>query len=194
MIRIRRATAQDAAGMGLAHVASWRSTYAGILPEEYLVGLSAVREAAAYERGIARRDRGHAAFVAVAEAEDMPPGSRPVPPGGLVVAFTTAGHCRRAHMAEGEIETLYVLDDWREQGLGRRLLRAASAHLNALHCRNAMAWVLADNPNRFFYEHLGARPAAEERIMVGGQVLTQRAMLWDPVVRLMDATARSAQG
>jgi len=192
MIRVRRATAQDAAGMGLVHVAAWRSTYAGILPDAYLVGLSALREAASYERGIAtQRGHGHAAFVAVAEAEDMPPGAR-MPPGGQVVAFTTTGRCRRPELAEGEVETLYVLDDWREQGLGRRLLRAAAAHLNALHCHSAMAWVLAENPNRFFYERLGARVAAEEHIRVGGQELVQRAMLWNPVDKLLNATARSA--
>jgi ribosomal protein S18 acetylase RimI-like enzyme len=188
MIHIRRARPQDANGMGLAHVAAWRSAYAGILPEAYLSNLSAVREAAFYQRGIAGRQNGHAAFVAVAAEEDMPPGSR-TPPGGLVVGFVTGGRSRRPEMAEGEVETLYVMDDWREQGLGRRLMRAMAAHLHALHCRNAFVWVLADNPSRWFYERLGGRTVARGGVQVAGQEVQQQALLWDPVESLLSATA-----
>ena len=174
--------------MGLAHVAAWRSAYAGILPEAYLSRLSAVREAAAYQRGIAGRQHGHAAFVAVAGEEDMPEGTRG-PPGGLVVGFVTGGRSRRPEMAEGEVETLYILDDWREQGIGRRLMRAMAAHLHALHCRNAVVWVLADNPSRWFYERLGGRTVARGEVHVADQTLTQQALLWDPVESLLAATA-----
>ena len=177
--------------MGLAHVAAWRSAYAGILPETYLATLSAVREAASYQRGIASRLNGHAAFVAVAGEEDTPEGSR-TPPGGLVVGFVTGGRARRQDMAEGEVETLYVLDDWRERGLGRRLMRAMAAHLHALHCRNALVWVLADNPSRWFYERIGGRTVAHQAISVAGQPVTQQAMLWDPVESLLASTAGTA--
>ena len=174
--------------MGLAHVAAWRSSYAGILPDGYLAQLSAVREAASYQRGIAGRQHGHAAFVAVAGESDAPEGAR-VPPGGLVVGFVTGGRSRRPHIADGEVETLYLLDDWREQGLGRRLMRAMGAHLHALHCRSALVWVLENNPSRWFYERLGARIVARESIGVGGQPMMQQAMLWDPVESLLAATA-----
>ena len=188
MIHIRRARPQDANGMGLAHVAAWRSAYAGILPDSYLAQLSALREAASYQRGITGRRQGHAAFVAAAGGEDAPEGSR-MPPGGLVVGFVTGGRARRPELADGEVETLYLLDDWREQGLGRRLMRAMAAHLHALHCRSALVWVLESNPSRWFYERLGARTVARESIPVGGQEVMQQAMLWERVESLLDATA-----
>ncbi|MCS6890686.1 MAG: GNAT family N-acetyltransferase [Rhodovarius sp.] len=188
MIRIRRALPQDAAGMGLAHVSAWRSAYAGILPAHYLAGLSAVREAAAYERAISRRAHGHAAFVATIDAEDAPPGTR-LPPGGLVVGFSTGGRARRPNLADGEIETLYVVDDWRDRGIGRRLLRAQAAHLRALHCRSVLVWVLAENPARWFYERLGARTVAWEEIVIAGRPVIQQAMLWERVDSLLAATA-----
>ena len=64
-------------------------------------------------------------------------------------------------LAEGEVETLYVLDDWRERGVGRRLMRAAAAHLVDIGCQSAFLWVLRDNPSRWFYQRLGGRPVAE---------------------------------
>ena len=39
-IQIRAAVPEDAASMARVHVDSWRSTYAGIVPAEYLAGLS----------------------------------------------------------------------------------------------------------------------------------------------------------
>ena len=48
-----------------------------------------------------------------------------------VVGFVTASRLPMRAIAEGEIETLYVLDDWREQGFGRGLIRAAAGDLAA---------------------------------------------------------------
>jgi hypothetical protein len=102
VIHIRRARPQDANGMGLAHVAAWRSAYAGILPEGYLANLSALREAASYQRGIAGRQNGHAAFVAVVGEEDMPEGTR-APARSHRVSFQTCcdlvRECCRARSA-----------------------------------------------------------------------------------------------
>ena len=73
MIAIRRARPSDAAAIGAVHVATWRSAYAGVLPEEYLAGLSAMRHAGGYQQAIADRRDGHAIFVAVASGTDAPP-------------------------------------------------------------------------------------------------------------------------
>jgi hypothetical protein len=91
------------------------------------------------------------------------------------------------------VETLYVLDDFREQGCGRRLMRAMAAHLRALGCNSAMTWVLEANPSRFFYRHLGGRMAMREAIRVAGQTVEQIALLWDPIDTLLAATAPMPQ-
>ena len=74
MIAIRRARPMDAAAIGAVHVATWRSTYAGVLPDAYLASLSSVRHAAGYEQAITDRRDCHAVFVAVASGPDAPPG------------------------------------------------------------------------------------------------------------------------
>jgi hypothetical protein len=49
--------------------------------------------------------------------------------------------------------------------------------------------VLRDNPSRWFYQHLGGRPAALEAIRVGGAPTEQMALVWDPIDSLLAATA-----
>jgi hypothetical protein len=68
-------------------------------------------------------------------------------------------------------------------------MRAMGAHLRAVGCRSAMLWVLADNPTRWFYRHLGGREVARDEIRVGGKAVEQAAFLWDPIEALLSATA-----
>lgn len=178
MITIRRARPLDAAGIGAVHVASWRSTYAGVLPERVLTGLSAPRQAGYYERAIRS---GGIVHVAVASGLDA---GRPREREPLVVGFVTARR-RRAALAEAEIETLYVLDDYRERGLGRQLMRAAAANLAAKSCNSLFVWVLSDNPARWFYTRLGGKHAADGMVAVGGANVAQTAYRWEPIDTLV---------
>jgi len=192
MICVRRARPDDAPGIAAVHVAAWRSAYAGILDESYLAGLSESRLAAFYARAIFDRQRGHAVFVATAGGTDQP-GDQPGPD-AAIVGFASGGKARRRGLAEGEVETLYVLDDFRERGVGRRLMRAMGAHLRAVGCNSALVWVLADNPARYFYRHLGGRIAMNEAIRVAGKPVGQTAVLWDPIDVLLSATAPVKEG
>lgn len=183
MIGVRRARPADAAAIAVVHVAGWRSAYAGLLPDGYLAGLNPARHAAGYEAAIRR---GAGVFVAVAAGRDVPERAR-VGTTSEVVGFATVGRARTA-LADGEVETLYVLDDWRDRGVGRRLMRAGAAHLQAEGCRSAFLWVLRDNPNRWFYERLGGRPVAQSVTRVAATDLQQVAYAWDPIERLLAAS------
>jgi ribosomal protein S18 acetylase RimI-like enzyme len=173
-------------------VAAWRSAYAGILDDAYLAGLSELRLAHFYRRAILDRNQGHAVVVATAGGADLPrdrAGGEPA-----VVGFASGGRARRRGLAEGEVETLYVLDDYRERGVGRRLMRAMAAHLRAIGCNSVVVWVLAENQARWFYRRLGGRLAMTEAIRVAGQPLEQTAFLWDPIEMLLSATAPVKEG
>ncbi|HEX2939681.1 MAG TPA: GNAT family N-acetyltransferase [Rhodopila sp.] len=189
MISLRKARAADAIAIGAVHVAAWRSTYPGILPDTYLARLSVSRQAAYYDAAIRS---GTGVTVATASGSDVPSGSGP-----RIIGFTTAGRARQAEiagrrLAEGEVETLYVLDDWRERGVGRRLMRAAAGHLLEIGCHSAFVWVLRDNPSRWFYQHLGGRPAAEQLIQFAGQKVPQMAFVWDPIEQLLTASPQAS--
>jgi GNAT superfamily N-acetyltransferase len=173
MISVRRAELTDATAIGAVHVAAWRSAYPGILPDAYLARLSPTRLAIQYRTAIAT---GTVVMVAAAT------GSTP-----RIVGFATAGAARTPGLGDGEVETLYVLDDYREQGLGRRMLQDSAAQLAALGCGSVFLWVLRDNPSRWFYRHLGGQPAAEGQTRVAGVAVDQVAYVWDPITRLYAA-------
>ena len=86
----------------------------------------------------------------------------------------------------GEVETLYVHDDWRDQGIGRSLLARAAASLRRLGCGALFLHVLADNNSRWFYRHLGGRAQNTSVTYVGGRAMAQGAMVWDPIGPLAD--------
>jgi GNAT superfamily N-acetyltransferase len=175
VIAVRRAELVDATAIGAVHVAAWRSAYPGILPDEYLARLSPTRMALHYRAAIAS---GATVMVAALKGQ-----------GPRIVGFTTAGPPRTAGLGEAEIETLYVLDDWRDQGVGRQMMRAAASQLVARGYRSAFVWVLRDNPSRWFYQHIGGQPAAEGATRVAGVSVPQVAYAWDPIDRLLAAGA-----
>ncbi len=172
MIEVRPATLRDAAGMGGVHVGVWRNAYAGILPDDYLAKLSAPRQAAYYQHGL---DRGHTALVAVT--------------GGRVIGFATMGLSGGVALGQSEIETLYVGDDWRDQGVGRRLMTRAGAELARQGAASTFLWVLSDNPSRWFYQRLGGRRTAVGHTHIAGTSIPKTAYVWDPISLLIDATA-----
>ena len=173
MIIVRRAELTDATAIGAVHVAAWRSAYPGILPDDYLARLSPTRMALHYRAAIAS-----GATVMVAASKGGGP---------RIVGFTTAGPPRTRGLGDAEIETLYVLDDWRDRGVGRAMMRASATQLLARGCASLFVWVLRDNPSRWFYRHLGGRPAAEGQTRVAGVTLPQVAYRWEPIERLIAA-------
>ncbi len=189
MISLRKARAADAIAIGAVHVASWRSAYPGILPDKFLANMSVSRQAAHYDAAIRG---GTGVLVATASGSDVPSGSGP-----RIVGFTSAGRARGGEiggqrLGEGEVETLYVLDDWRDRGVGRRLMRAAGAHLAETGCRSAFVWVLRDNPSRWFYQRLGGKAVAEAHIRFAGQPMVQVAFVWDPIEQLLAASSQAS--
>jgi ribosomal protein S18 acetylase RimI-like enzyme len=185
VISVRRARPADATAIGAVHVAAWRNAYAAILPAAYLARLSAARQAAHYDSAMRA---GVGVHVATASGADLAPETG----APRIVGFVTGEPTRHADyraLGDGEIETLYVLDDWRERGVGRRLMAAAAGHLAALGCRSAFLWVLRDNPSRWFYARLGGKPAMETTIMVGGEPVVQTAYVWSPIDKLVQAAS-----
>jgi ribosomal protein S18 acetylase RimI-like enzyme len=175
LIAIRRARAADAPGIAAVHVATWRSAYPGVLPDKFLAKLSILRLTAQYDRAI-RMGLG----VHVAANSMSNPG---------IVGFSTARRTHGDKLGEGEVETLYVLDDWQNRGLGGMLLRASAKHLASLGCRSAFAWVLRANNAAFFYKRLGGKQIATGITHVGGEEIPQTAYAWDPIETLLDVDA-----
>jgi ribosomal protein S18 acetylase RimI-like enzyme len=186
VIRIRRAAKSDAAAIGRVHVETWQSTYAGLLPDKLLAGMSDVRQSAYWSRLLA--DPGEARGVFVADDEDQG-----------VVGFGSCGPVRDppegldgTEVRVGEVYTLYVEPDFQNLGLGRRLLDALFRQLRADGCDTAVLWMLADNPTRFFYEGLGGARVGHRVDTMAGVDVEELAFAWRdleaPLVRRKLAT------
>lgn len=52
MMNIRKATMEDAKAIATVHVESWKTTYQGIVPAEYLAQLSVSEKEQLWQRGL----------------------------------------------------------------------------------------------------------------------------------------------
>ncbi len=180
---LRPARRVDAAAVAAVHVETWRDTYAGIIPDAYLIDMNPAVHSERWkghirdpgsglgvghgagqgaDQGSASRDR-----VVVAEADVG------------VVGFVSFGPTRFPKLAfEVEVYALYVAVDWQNRGLGRRLMAAAFDTAVTEGLRGVVVWVLAENPSRFFYQTLGGRAVGQRSEAFAGTMLKEQAYGW----------------
>lgn len=162
-IKIRRASREDASAIARVHVASWRSTYAGLIPETYLAALDAEERARQWDLLIGSgRDLFH-----VAEDESG------------IFGFVSGGPIREpVDGYDAELHTIYLLADRQGSGMGRRLVNAIVQDLRGAGFRSMVVWVLDQNPAVQFYKRLGAIEIARKTVEIGGAMLDDRALGW----------------
>jgi ribosomal protein S18 acetylase RimI-like enzyme len=170
VITLRPATPADARAIARIHVETWRTTYAGMLPDKTLIGMNVDAKASAWRRALSAPEA-IAGGVLLAEAEGTGP-----------IGFASSGRNRMPALPfAGEVQTLYVQPDWQNQGVGRRLLQGCFATLRHRGFGSAVVWVLADNPARFFYERMGGKRAGERDEPLWGIVVHELAYGWTEI-------------
>lgn len=163
---IREATVNDAGGIARVHVDTWRTTYRGIVPDDYLGGLSYAQRQATWERGLGQQERGQCVYV----AED---GS------GQILGFANGGPERSGDpVYDGELYAIYILQPWQGHGIGRQLAMRVVQWLIDHGYVSMLVWVLARNPSRRFYEVLGGEYVRTQTIEIGGVQLDEVAYGW----------------
>lgn len=172
-VTIRPATVADVSGIARVHVESWRTTYAGIVPSEYLAGLSTDVRWPLREGMLTHTEFGHTRFTFVAERD------------GEIVGFTDGGPARNCEICDGEIFAIYLLVEHQGRGHGRGLLRALAERMVDAGFRSAIVGVLAANPARGFYEKLGARYIHSEEITIAGTLLEEQIYAWSDLRTLL---------
>src|SRR6267378_1264318 len=138
---IRLALPNDAAEIARVHVESWRSSYRGLLADEFLDSLSEAGYTDRWRRVIG--DGASRVFV-VEEPEG-------------VVGFASGGRERAGESGfEGELFAIYIVARSQRKGHGRELVRSIADALHDMGLRDMIVWVLRDNAAaRGFYERLG---------------------------------------
>ncbi len=149
-MRIREATIADARGIAAVHVASWRTTYRGVVPDEYLANLSVDAREQNWVRQIATASDQTAIYVA--EEEARADGDEV----GRIVGFAAGGPRREGNAAyAGKLYAIYLLEEAQGHGLGRQLVHAVAERLAPHGITSMLVWALEANPACRFYEALG---------------------------------------
>lgn len=166
-MNIRFALPDDAPAIATAHVASWQTTYRGIIADEILDNLSAESRFEYWQEFIPQAE-GRQSCLFVAEENSQ------------IVGFCSAGPGRDPIPGyPAELYAIYLLQTAQGRGLGRQLVRAAASRLTGHGFEAMFVWVLRDNPARHFYQALGAKYLHEKPITIGTQELIESAYGWD---------------
>jgi ribosomal protein S18 acetylase RimI-like enzyme len=158
----------DAEALAKVHVASWRETYEGLLPDAYLARMSVEDHARRWFWSLSRPDPQEITLTACGRD-------------GLV-GYVSGGRSRRRRPDEAEVTTLYVLRKAQDAGLGRELLKAAARVLAAQGMQSLAISVLRDNVKaRGFYERLGGIAEASRPERGPGGVLHEVYYVWPDI-------------
>lgn len=166
-IRIRGARPADAGAMARVHVDSWRTAYDGIVPADYLAGLSYASRESWWEQVLATERPGVMNFVAETGRGD-------------IVGLAGAGPEREANPTyRAELYVIYLLAEYQRQGLGRRLFATVVQGLLRGGFNSLLVWVLKDNLGAcLFYESVGGKQVGCKTITIGGADLVEVSYGW----------------
>jgi L-amino acid N-acyltransferase YncA len=168
MALIRNAEVKDAAAISHVHVQSWLTTYAGLVPAEYLASLNEAERIPLWQEWL-QRD----ISVYVAEVE------------GAVVGFASGGPLREPlGDYQAEMYAIYLLQAAQGKGIGRELVGVLAASLLAKDFTNMLVWVLEQNPAVHFYEKAGAQRLESKQIEIGGASLCEVALGWPDLKKI----------
>ena len=166
-MRIRRALPSDAPEIARVHVESWRSTYVGIVPDDYLALLDRSERESVWRSLIV--DESQVTYVAEL-------------PGDGIVGFASGGRARIDDIPyAGELYAIYLLEQHQRQGIGRRLVGELCAWLLSKDLTSMYTWVLEENPSRHFYESLGGIEFRRQTMTLAGHEVAEVAYGWDDI-------------
>ena len=185
MVTIREAVSADAPAIARVHVDVWRTTYRGIVPDDYPCTLPYKDRESMWTRVLTATD---SQVVFVAEDEH-----------GGIIGFANGGPERSQDTVyAGEIYAIYILDAYHGQGVGRRLMGAVAAWLADKGLIALLVWVATDNPARRFYETLGGTRIHAKWETIGGTKIEEIAYGWTNTcafrVRLKDTSRGRRRG
>lgn len=139
---IREMKKGDAYGIAYVHVNSWKTTYRGVVPQDYLDSLDVKERQKKWEKKLedypAESNYG---IVAVNDQSD-------------IVGFAICDEAEEKDPVDGELNAIYILGDYQQQGIGRAFLRKILENFRERGWKTFAIVALVDNPSMPFYEKL----------------------------------------
>ncbi|WKA58356.1 GNAT family N-acetyltransferase [Planococcus shenhongbingii] len=163
-MQIRKATKEDIKHVAKIYVDSWRTTYRGLVPDEYLAGLS-------YEEAQKNWNDfligGNEAFIYVAIDDRR-----------KIIGFASGKRIEEKNF-DGELYSLYLLQECRGLGAGKRLVSAIAKHFQENGIHSMMVWVMKQNKSGLgFYERIGGKEYNHRTSSFGGTEVRDVSYGW----------------
>ena len=156
-VTIRNAKLEDAEGIAYVHVKAWQESYKEILPEDYLAKISYSERLELRKQILSIDDPTNLRLVAEYE--------------GKIIGFCDAGKSRDWEKAKGEVYAIYLLDEFKGQGIGKALWGRSIQHLKEHQLIPFHVLVLKDNKQaRKFYERQGGIEVGMEQAEIAGKL------------------------
>ncbi|MFD2831505.1 GNAT family N-acetyltransferase [Corticicoccus populi] len=154
LLNVRRANPGDAVDIAKTQIGSWRTTYKGIVSDEYLDSMSVEDRTEMWQQAI-RQSK-----VYVLEEDS-----------GATVGFAAGGahNSTKFEDYDSELYAMYLYKDSQRIGGGKKLFNTVIADLVEKGHKNMLLGVLADNPACAFYEHMGGTVIGEETVEIGDE-------------------------
>jgi GNAT superfamily N-acetyltransferase len=147
-IRIRLAMPNDCEGIARVQVDSYRRTYAGIFPPEYLEHFSYQEQEKDWQDWF-QTNRNPLYVATWNQAE--------------VIGYALGQpNCGELPSFDGELVALHVCEEYQRRGLGQVLFSAVGKALSLQGCSALFLWVLAENAVCRFYQKMGGKLVGEK--------------------------------
>ena len=166
---IRPTQKADVEAMSQIYVQTWRDTYLGMLPYDYLFEMSAPHHGQAFIKKLDNKQL----ISFVAEDSDR------------VLGFITGGLERNGDdIYRGEIYTLYVLKNFQRRGIGKNLVASLATQFNRSGIYSILVRVLKLNPYRRFYINMNGTYLKTEHQQLSGERLEVDVYGWVDITLL----------
>lgn len=162
---IRKANLEDAQAIAAVHVASWQTTYRGIMKDSILDGLTVAKRTPLWEKNISLEGN----TVLVAQLNNQ------------IIGFADGSATKEDEYPtyEGDVTCIYFYQEYQGMGYGKKLLLALFEAFKTKGYQNAIVKVLEDNNSKYFYESLGAKQIDEVEVPQYGDGLTLLVYAWE---------------
>ncbi|MFX1313185.1 MAG: GNAT family N-acetyltransferase [Promethearchaeota archaeon] len=182
-INYRKARISDAFGIAKVSVDSWKSTYKGIISEEYLQSLSYSDKEENWTQRIENPTHGAIIYVAEIDLHGIV---------GFILA--TLEKCNpnliipHPEKFKGELCAIYVLKNFQRKKIGSELIKLVKKYFKANNVNSMIVWVLKENSSRRFYETLGGKYLGEQSIEIAGNIYIEIAYGWENIEDFLFST------
>lgn len=165
MVKIQKAIPEDALGIAIVNVYTWKTAYSGLIPNDFIDSrIDRVIEIA--DRN--RRDIEVRNNFIVAKEDNT------------VIGFAWYGKSRNEEFIDsGEIYALYVLSGFQGKGIGREIFDSCIGELKKEGYESLIINCLEGNKSMEFYKHMAGKVVGKSSDEIHGVHLTSDILLFE---------------